>query len=1100
MFARCPDKVSLMSLFLLYFALQFQFLLFGLVVHGDCEVVPGCQDQGEYLQGVLKSYGLDPDTPVHGVNTCVFRLLRQPRTCLESRESFLQTNWMPSFPDSQWWSRCQHCTWSSVEGRFQVYNETVPKDSASVVDLTASLWGEFFFESQNDFIQAEILDKKEDKAPNLFIERPVFLLPLISLHPGHVIVDVLEQVYGAMMKAYGKVRRDSLLLLDVSNEEERSVLSRKIYVNTRYAAGFIGEGEDAVMVDSYASVLGVLSELPVVTLESLNSLPAGNSRVLFKDIHVGIDNFQGFFHHGHRYHPCLMSGAGHSAFFRKLSARYQQFQSYIHSFYSQTSPRVDGPVNLTFVQRTPSLHKSHAGEVPSVAGGGNSGPSNRLILNVASLATKAKEMGHTVTTLTLEDMPFTTQLQLFHQTDVLVATAGSALHNVLFMRRGSSVVIIMQRWWQQWSWMFANQALLLDMRVFVYVDNFRSTKGSQCLTAHWSRHFWRVGPRAAKSSNIRVDEDVFERILTEAGDFSVEGVQSYRRRVNTADEGCTSGIRTFYRQKNDSKSSLSGELADLGCKRKFNESEVPVVRVLVSAVKIDKSSQEWKVRLMGAFEYSVEYAGDTVMHEFFASMPHLSLCVQVLGSSMEMPGPGCLPLDSFNYYSELHVNFDVSVSPMQSLHVWMQATPQSGKLLGSDTFVALDLRVPDGGWLLSQHQEHSGFRVAPSPCNGEDSVSVIIVGPTGESERVVSFSLLSPWDFQRDVSSLCRIEGLDPETCSKIVSSVTARLEQCRLSSALGLPPVQNEEPSRSSPFIFLHIEKTGGTTLRELITDAAEKRGLTSLVPCHGGIHCTVLNIHDLFHYGQQDLLQEVAVVAGHFFWGVWRQLPHWAIASITSPSSPDNEAVPHLLVMGRHPVDRAISYYYQRCYQVEHCRGYKRMINNLLPEELLEIGLNERHGQYSPLDPRNETIVLLDEGMSDAACRVLSGRRATSGHTQSLMGEGGTRFNTTLPTPGTLPPEALVEATKHLNQCVVGLQERWADTLAVMRRWFPWLSGSLDHNKRKMHLFSGKEDRHALLPELRSVLEGINRCDMALYEAMERRFEQQMQVLEYS
>ena len=119
---------------------------------------------------------------------------------------------------------------------------------------------------------------------------------------------------------------------------------------------------------------------------------------------------------------------------------------------------------------------------------------------------------------------------------------------------------------------------------------------------------------------------------------------------------------------------------------------------------------------MGAFEYAITDDGDNSMNEFFASMPHLSLCLRVLWSSMDQPG--CLPLDSFNYYSELHVNFEASASPMQSVHVWLQATPQGGKLMGSDAFVALDFRVPDGGWLLSQHREHSGFQIDQCPCRG----------------------------------------------------------------------------------------------------------------------------------------------------------------------------------------------------------------------------------------------------------------------------------------------------------------------------------------------------------------------------------------------
>ena len=156
------------------------------------------------------------------------------KECLESSDSSLQTNVMPSSPDAQWWSRCQHCGWSSTQGRFHIYNKTAPLNNERVIDLTASLWGEFFFESQNDFIQADVRDSRESIPPLLYIERPVFLLPLITLHPGHVLVDVLQQVYGAMMKSYGRVRRDSLLLLDVASNEERSILTRKIYVKTHF--------------------------------------------------------------------------------------------------------------------------------------------------------------------------------------------------------------------------------------------------------------------------------------------------------------------------------------------------------------------------------------------------------------------------------------------------------------------------------------------------------------------------------------------------------------------------------------------------------------------------------------------------------------------------------------------------------------------------------------------------------------------------------------------------------------------------------------------------------------------------------------------------
>ena len=41
-------------------------------------------------------------------------------------------------------------------------------------------------------------------------------------------------------------------------------------------------------------------------------------------------------------------------------------------------------------------------------------------------------------------MDFTEQLCVFESTDVLVATAGTAIHNILFMHSNAIVVILMQ--------------------------------------------------------------------------------------------------------------------------------------------------------------------------------------------------------------------------------------------------------------------------------------------------------------------------------------------------------------------------------------------------------------------------------------------------------------------------------------------------------------------------------------------------------------------------------------------------------------------------------------------------------------------------------
>ena len=287
-------------------------------------------------------------------------------------------------------------------------------------------------------------------------------------------------------------------------------------------------------------------------------------------------------------------------------------------------------------------------------------------------------------------------------------------------------------------------------------------------------------------------------------------------------------------------------------------------------------------------------------------------------------------------------------------------------------------------------------------------------------------------------------------------------MQQCLTSHATsnrvgGCLPAIQRLPSSASPSSS-STEKTGGTTLREFITEAADALRLDYLVPCHGGVHCTVLDPSTLHETGQETLLGNASIIAGHFFWGVWRQLPRW---SGGSADGGEGETVPPCLVMARHPVDRAISYYYQRCYNTAQCIGYQRRINDLAADELLLIGRQERNGQFSPQDPSNRTIIILDEGMADAACRAVTGRRATSGIKYSLDGgetgggaedDGGLRVQGSgVSVPPPLDSQVLGEAKENVVKCVVGLQERWEETQAVIDYWFPWIGVAHDPGSGK-------------------------------------------------
>jgi hypothetical protein len=249
---------------------------------------------------------------------------------------------------------------------------------------------------------------------------------------------------------------------------------------------------------------------------------------------------------------------------------------------------------------------------------------------------------------------------------------------------------------------------------------------------------------------------------------------------------------------------------------------------------------------------------------------------------------------------------------------------------------------------------------------------------------------------------------------------------------------------------------------------------------------------------------LTNISIVAGHFFWDIWQQLPSASIASKNqatvdlfqskikdnfegdnSANIEDKKAVPPCLIMGRHPFERAISYYYQRCFMSKDCVGYGRRLNDLSADELYMIATSKRQGEYMS---DNRTVVVIDEGMEDAACRALANEKATTG---LIVGVDD------IVIPPTLSDEAINTALNNVEQCVVGILEKWEETKEVLSFWFPWMDFTERSDRRKMFLFSGKETSEELKPELKSVLLQVSNCDMLLYEKMLKLFEVQQSVI---
>ena len=184
----------------------------------------------------------------------------------------------------------------------------------------------------------------------------------------------------------------------------------------------------------------------------------------------------------------------------------------------------------------------------------------------------------------------------------------------------------------------------------------------------------------------------------------------------------------------------------------------------------------------------------------------------------------------------------------------------------------------------------------------------------------------------------------------------------------------------------------------------------------------------------------------------------------------------------MARHPVDRAISYYYQRCYNSTGSPFFNITLNSLLLEDFKSFVLGTRHGYFM-----NGSLVIVDDGIQDASCRAIINQKVTTGlH----------HINFDFPSILTLSQHHL--ALNNIEKCIVGLQEQWNETIEVLNYWFPWLNRDSKQSKIKEMSFNGKKETiDTLRDDFRYFLEEQNLCDIKLYNQMKILFQQQMNVI---
>ena len=315
------------------------------------------------------------------------------------------------------------------------------------------------------------------------------------------------------------------------------------------------------------------------------------------------------------------------------------------------------------------------------------------------------------------------------------------------------------------------------------------------------------------------------------------------------------------------------------------------------------------------------------------------------------------------------------------------------------------------------------------------------------------------------------------------------------------------------------------------LIYQSAIRKGLSYFIPSYNSVLDMTFSLPPATHTPSATL-QNISVLAGHFQWNVWRGLPGYTTMQqrvrfghhhrdggvkrddmVDATSSNDEDEllhrIPSCFVMGRHPVDRVISYYYQRCYREASCRLYQVRFGDLSADDMYFVVVLFRQAKYLP---DGKTLMFSDDGTHDSMCRTALGERTTTGGlVQDMIDANGG----ILPIQDDVPEEKHQKALDNINHCVVGMLEEWELSKNMMKHWFPWMqmpersqtqstsaTGEMDAaatgthtatNPHLMKLYDGKETVSTISSQVRESIEELIPCDMKLYRNMLARFEMQ-------
>ncbi len=311
-----------------------------------------------------------------------------------------------------------------------------------------------------------------------------------------------------------------------------------------------------------------------------------------------------------------------------------------------------------------------------------------------------------------------------------------------------------------------------------------------------------------------------------------------------------------------------------------------------------------------------------------------------------------------------------------------------------------------------------------------------------------------PRYIMADACSTESVEIAKNEACLSVMTNITSHELGTKVCKAISLElmsraavelaahqiglPSQQLWPTPQRPFIFFHLEKCGGSSVRSILASSASRRRLHALIPCYtsplaeeeeesaaatdsssffsytynpSDKECLQFNLNQLSLSAQK----KISVLAMHHVNGfnAWQDLPSVSNKQEAGAAEMSFDC----FVMLRHPIERAISLFSTRMRVISTRTGVELSLNSLSAADLTAIiGFqSEGSGKRRPNHDSGFDVddIFVDAGISDAACKMLCG--ATRLHGYRVLD----------PLPSTLPYD-LNTAKDHLSKYVRWIEDR--------------------------------------------------------------------------